>query len=79
MKTLIAKRDLFYANRTYVKGQEFRAANQHASTLIACGMADEAPAQETRSSTPPPEPEPPAAPEPAARRQYRRRDMRAEE
>jgi hypothetical protein len=64
MKTLIARRDLVYANRTYVAGQEFRVANQHAKIYVLSGMAVEAPEKVL---------------EPPVRRTYRRRDMRAEE
>jgi len=39
MKTLIATRDVFYDGKTYTAGQEFRATNQYAQTLITIGYA----------------------------------------
>lgn len=70
MTKLIAEKAVFYAGRTRHKGEVFEATRPHAALLL-----------KTRQVRAHEEPETPTAAEPVAvraRRQYRRRDMRAE-
>ncbi|HOW49373.1 MAG TPA: hypothetical protein PLB26_17165 [Rubrivivax sp.] len=71
MTTLIAERAFFYAGRTRRKGEVFEAAPAHARLLVRTRQAK---AQEP-TAEPVPADEPVAA---RSRRQYRRRDLRAE-
>ncbi len=71
MTQLIAEKPVFYCNRTRRAGEVFSASPAHAALLLKTGLVKVHDAEE----------EPPASVEasPArARRQYRRRDMRAE-
>jgi hypothetical protein len=66
MTDLIAKSPFFYGGRTRRKGERFTATERHAAMLVHAGRATRAETDE-------------AAPQPVrARRQYRRRDLRAE-
>ena len=66
MTELIAKCLVFYAGRTRRKGERFNATERHAAMLVQAGRATLAEPAEI-------------APEPVrTRRQYRRRDIRAE-
>jgi len=69
MKTLVALKPLVYASKSYNAGDQFRAANHHAGTLIAVRLA----AEVSSSPTPAPAKDERAVP------RYRRRDMRAED
>ncbi len=71
---LIAKKPLRYAGRRCEAGEAFEASSRDAKLLCAIGKAE--PADEV-----PPVDEPAETPEPAAppRRQYRRRDLVAED
>ena len=70
MTKLIAEKAVFYAGRTRLKGEVFQATPSHAALLL-----------KTRQVRVHDEPAAAAVEQPAAtrpRRQYRRRDMRAE-
>ena len=70
MTKLIAQKSFFYGGRTRRKGEVFEATPAHAALLL-----------KTRQVKAHEETEAPAAAEPVAartRRQYRRRDLRAE-
>ena len=66
MTDLIAKAPFFYGGRTRRKGDRFTATERHAAALIHAGRATRA------------EPDEPESQPVRARRQYRRRDLRAE-
>jgi hypothetical protein len=65
MTNLIAEKTFFYGGKTRRKGDEFAATDAHALMLLRTRQASLNAAPEAASVTKP-------------RRQYRRRDMRAE-
>ncbi|MBP9033925.1 MAG: hypothetical protein KBG29_08515 [Pseudomonadales bacterium] len=76
---VIAKKAFSYGGRALTVGEEFNASARDARVLCALGRADTAPPlPRAESEIEPPEQAPPDEPKPA-RRQYRRRDMVAEE
>jgi hypothetical protein len=68
MTQLIAEKPVFYAGRTRPKGEVFTATPHHAALLLKTGTVKVHEAVEESESTP----------VARRRRQYRRRDMRAE-
>lgn len=68
MTQLIAEKPVFYSGRTRLKGEVFEATQAHAAVLLKTGTVKVHDAVEESDSTP----------VARRRRQYRRRDMRAE-
>ena len=76
MQQLIAQRRMYYGTRKLVAGDAFEAEDRHAHLLI---IAKAAKAAETPQPTEPDDDADESTAPPKVKRQYRRRDMKAED